>query len=218
MKYPILFCLLLLVLSCSVQREIIDKPIIFDQQRTNLTLEYLSDHYGIEQTEPTIEPKMVVLHWTVIPTLEKSFEAFYSPTLPEWRPEISGASGLNVSSQFLVDQDGKIYRLMPETYMARHVIGLNHCAIGIENVGGTGDTKLTRAQLRANKWLVKYLKKKYNIDYVIGHYEYTLFEDHPLWLEKDEAYRTHKTDPGEKFLKKVKRATKKLNFTPTPKG
>ncbi|RTE52055.1 N-acetylmuramoyl-L-alanine amidase [Arenibacter aquaticus] len=218
MKYRILLCLLLLVLSCSVQREIIDKPIIFDQQRTNLTLEYLSDHYGIEQSEPTIEPRMVVLHWTVIPTLEKSFEAFYSPTLPEWRPEISGASGLNVSSQFLVDQDGKIYRLMPENYMARHVIGLNHCAIGIENVGGTGDTKLTRAQLRANKWLVKYLKKKYNIDYLIGHYEYTLFEGHPLWLEKDEGYRTHKTDPGEKFLKRVKRASKKLNFAPTPKG
>ena len=218
MKYPILLCLLVLVLSCSVQREIIDKPIIFDQERTNLTLEYLSDHYGLEQREPTIEPKMVVLHWTVIPTLEKSFEAFYNPTLPEWRPEISGASGLNVSSQFLVDQDGKIYRLMPENYMARHVIGLNHCAIGIENVGGTGDTKLTRAQLRANKWLVKYLKKKYNIDYVIGHYEYTLFEDHPLWLEKDEGYRTHKTDPGEKFLKRVKRASKKLKFAPTPKG
>lgn len=218
MKYPILLCLLVLVLSCSVQREIIDKPIIFDQERTNLTLEYLSDHYGLEQREPTIEPKMVVLHWTVIPTLEKSFEAFYNPTLPEWRPEISGASGLNVSSQFLVDQDGKIYGLMPENYMARHVIGLNHCAIGIENVGGTGDTKLTRAQLRSNKWLVKYLKKKYNIDYVIGHYEYTLFEDHPLWLEKDEGYRTHKTDPGEKFLKRVKRATKKLKFAPTPKG
>lgn len=218
MKYPILLCLLVLVLSCSVQREIIDKPIIFNQERTNLTLEYLSDHYGLEQREPTIEPKMVVLHWTVIPTLEKSFEAFYNPTLPEWRPEISGASGLNVSSQFLVDQDGKIYRLMPENYMARHVIGLNHCAIGIENVGGTGDTKLTRAQLRANKWLVKYLKKKYNIDYIIGHYEYTLFEDHPLWLEKDEGYRTHKTDPGEKFLKRVKRASKKLKFAPTPKG
>ena len=100
--------------------------------------------------------------------------------------------------------------------MARHVIGLNHCAIGIENVGGTGDTKLTRAQLRSNKWLVKYLKSKYDIDYVIGHYEYTLFEDHELWLEKDEGYRTVKTDPGEKFLKRVKRATKKLNFKPTP--
>lgn len=216
MKKSLLLCTLFIAISCSVNREIVDKPIIFDEERKELTLEYMSDHYGLIQDEPVIAPKMVVLHWTVIPTLEKSYQAFELPTLPDWRPEISSASGLNVSSQFLVDQDGTIYRLMPETTMARHVIGLNHCAIGIENVGGTGDTKLTRAQLRSNKWLVKYLKSKYDIDYVIGHYEYTLFEDHELWLEKDEGYRTVKTDPGEKFLKRVKRATKKLNFKPTP--
>lgn len=216
MKISILLCSLFLALSCSVHREIVDKPIIFDQERKDLTLEYLSDHYGLIQEEPTIEPKMIVLHWTVIPTLEKSYQAFKLPTLPDWRPEISAASGLNVSSQFLVDQDGTIYRLMPETTMARHVIGLNHCAIGIENVGGTGDTQLTRAQLRSNKWLVKYLQSKYDIDYLIGHYEYTFFEDNHLWLEKDQGYRTVKTDPGEKFLKRVKRASKKYNFKPTP--
>ena len=32
-----------------------------------------------------------------------------------------------------VDRDGTICRLMPETWMARHVIGLNYSAIGIEN-------------------------------------------------------------------------------------
>jgi len=216
MKNIVLLCSLFMAFSCSVHREIIDKPIIFNEERKELTLEYMSDHYGLTQDEPFIVPKMVVLHWTVIPTLEKSYQAFESPTLPDWRPEISSASGLNVSSHFLVDQDGTIYRLMPETTMARHVIGLNHCAIGIENVGGTGDTKLTRAQLRSNKWLVKYLKSKYDIDYVIGHYQYTLFEDHELWLEKDEGYRTIKNDPGEKFLKRVKGASKKLNFKPTP--
>lgn len=216
MKISILLCSLFLAFSCSVHREIIDKPIIFDQERKNLTLEYLSDHYGLVQEEPTIEPKMIVLHWTVIPSLEKSYQAFEFPILPDYRAEISSASGLNVSSQFLVDQDGTIYRLMPETTMARHVIGLNHCAIGIENVGGTGDAKLTRAQLRSNKWLVKYLNSKYSIDYLIGHYEYTYFEDNDLWLEKDQGYRTVKSDPGEKFLKRVKRASKKFNFKPTP--
>lgn len=216
MKKLVVLCSLSITVSCSIHREIMDKPIIFNKERKELTLEYMSDRYGLIQDEPNIVPKMIVLHWTVIPTLEKSYQAFEQPTLPDWRPEISSASGLNVSSQFLVDQDGTIYRLMPETTMARHVIGLNHCAIGIENVGGTGDTKLTRAQLRSNKWLVKYLKSKYDIDYLIGHYEYTLFEDHELWLEKDEGYRTIKTDPGKKFLKRVKRATKKLNFKPTP--
>lgn len=196
--------------------EIINKPIVFDEQRTQLTLEYLSSRYGLEQELPTITPKMIVLHWTVIPTFEKSFEAFNPSTLPDWRPDIKSVSGLNVSSQFMVDQDGTIYKLMPETNMARHVIGLNHCAIGVENVGGTEDKPLTEAQLKANIWLVEYLAEKYNIEYLIGHYEYTNFENHPLWLEKDVGYRTKKTDPGNDFMQKVRNATKNLNFKPVP--
>ena len=100
--------------------------------------------------------------------------------------------------------------------MARHVIGLNYCAIGVENVGGTEDTPLTKAQRKANIWLVKYLKSKYDIEYVIGHYEYTDFVDSPLWKEKDDSYRTKKTDPGLKFMAKVRKATKKLEFKPVP--
>ena len=208
---------LLVVISCNTSK-IIDKPIIFNEQREELTLDYLSERYGLNQETPTIVPKMIVLHWTAIPTLEKSFNAFYDETLPNWRPEIESVSGLNVSSQFLVDQDGTIYRLMPETTMARHVIGLNHCAIGIENVGGTEKTPLTIAQIDANIWLVKYLANKYDIQYLIGHYEYTFFEGEDLWLEKDDNYRTEKTDPGKKFLDTVKKATQHLNFKPTPNG
>ncbi|WP_372945427.1 peptidoglycan recognition family protein, partial [Muriicola sp.] len=124
---------------------------------------------------------------------------------------------LNVSSHFLVGRDGTIYRLMPETVMGRHVIGLNHCAIGVENVGGTDETPLTEAQLRSNIWLVDYLSKKYNIEYLIGHYEYPLFEGHELWLEKDPAYRTEKDDPGEEFMARVRKATKNWKFKPVPK-
>tara|TARA_R110002051_G_scaffold30845_5_gene71011 strand:- start:1057 stop:1722 length:666 start_codon:yes stop_codon:yes gene_type:complete len=208
--------LILLITSCSIQKKIIDKPIVFNAEREQLTLNYLSDRYGLDKETPEIVPKMVVLHWTVIPTLDGSFEAFNEATLPNSRKEINTASSLNVSSQFLVDQDGTIYRLMPENKMARHVIGLNHCAIGVENVGGTKDLPLTKAQLKSNIRLVKYLKSKYAIDYVIGHYEYTNFVGHELWLEKDEGYRTEKTDPGEDFMKKVRTATKKLNFKPVP--
>ena len=100
--------------------------------------------------------------------------------------------------------------------MGRHVIGLNHVALGIENIGGTSDTPLTKAQLKANIWLVEYLSEKYNIEYLIGHYEYTKFEGHQLWLEKDEGYRTKKTDPGKDFMQKVRKATKNLNFKPVP--
>jgi len=203
--------------SCNAQSEILDKPIIFDDKRKALTLDYLKERYGLEQTEPTIDPKMIVLHWTVIPTFEESFEFFKNATLSNTRGDISGAGALNVSSQFMVDRDGTIYRLLPETTMARHVIGLNHCAIGIENIGGTEDKPLTKEQLKSNIWLVSYLSEKYKIEYLIGHYEYTLFEGHELWLEKDDGYRTEKTDPSEEFMFKIREATKDLNFKPVPK-
>jgi hypothetical protein len=210
------FSCIFLYVSCTSAIRIIDKPIIFDNERETLTLEYLSDRYGIDTGSSDIIPKMVVLHWTAIPTLEDTFKAFEKPSLSNQRPDIKTASALNVSSQFAVDRDGTIYRLMPETTMARHVIGLNHCAIGIENVGGTKDTPLTKAQLDSNIKLVRYLASKYPIEYVIGHYEYTHFEGHELWMEIDAGYRTRKTDPGKDFLERVKTATSDLNFKPTP--
>jgi len=218
MKQFLITFSVIIILSCSASKEIEYKPIVFDQEREQLTREYLLERYGLQQESPGISPRMIVLHWTVIPTLEEAFQAFYAPTLPDWRPDIVNVSGLNVSSQFMVDRDGTIYSLMPETNMARHVIGLNHCAIGIENIGGTKELPLTKAQLKANIWLVDYLYNKYPIEYLIGHYEYTNFVDHPLWLEKDETYRTVKTDPGKDFMEKVRKATKNLNFKPLPKN
>lgn len=216
-KTQIIVFLLSLTSACSLQKKIVDKPIIFDAERVALTKEYLENRYGLTQNTITIVPKMVVLHWTAIPTLEASFNAFYNTKLPNWRPDIDSVSGLNVSSHFLVAQDGTIYRLMPENVMARHVIGLNHTAIGVENVGGTADTPLTKAQLKSNIKLVKYLKTKYDIEYVLGHYEYTNFEGHELWLELDKSYRTAKTDPGKDFMESVRKATKRWNFKPIPK-
>lgn len=217
-KQQLAFVIILgMLYSCAGNREFIDKPIVFDDERTQMSLQYLRDRYGLEQQQPTIIPKIVVVHHTVIPTFTKTFETFNKIGLAGSRSDIQGAGSLNVSAHFLVDRDGTTYRLLPETTMARHVIGLNHCAIGIENVGGTEDLPLTKAQLRSNIRLIKYLKDKYPIDYLIGHHEYTNFEGHELWLEKDTAYRTIKDDPGKQFMGKVRRAVKKLNFKPLPK-
>ena len=205
-----------LFLSCAGSSVIIDKPINFNSEREELSLQYLQEQYGLAEASPAIVPRMIVLHYTVIPTMQGTYATFYPPYLPDTRPDISNAGNLNVSAHFLVDRDGTIYRLMPETLMARHVIGLNHCAIGIENVGGTEKLPLTGDQVRANVWLIQYLAGKYDIEYVIGHSEYTLFEGHELWLEKDEGYRTLKNDPGEAFMRKVRRRLKNLNFKPLP--
>jgi N-acetyl-anhydromuramyl-L-alanine amidase AmpD len=191
------------------------KPVVFDAERKKLSVEYMEKRYNIHRDSASITPKIIVLHWTAIPTLEQSFEAMNPTLLPGSRTGIASASNLNVSSQFLIDRDGTIFRQLPDTAFARHVIGLNHCAIGVENVGGS-DAPLTRAQLKANEALVRYLKRRYNIEYLIGHYEYKDFVGHPLWLETDTAYRTMKTDPGKSFMRKIRRKTKDLALKGSP--
>ena len=198
-----LFIICITVSACESKLNIIDKPIIFDETRKELSLEYLKIRHGIETTSVEIDPKIIVVHWTVIPTLERSFEAFNPPRLPNTRPGISSASSLNVSAHFLVDRDGTIYRLLPETTFARHVIGLNHCAIGIENVADGSELPLTRQQFRANVKLVNYLADKYGIEYLVGHDQYQQFIGHPLWKETDPNYLTEKNDVGPEFIRKL---------------
>ncbi len=188
-----------------------NKPVVFDELRKKLSIEYLKERHGIIQDSATIVPRIIVLHWTAIPTLEESFDVMNPALLPGARIGIAGASNLNVAAQFLVDRDGVIFRQLPETAFARHTIGLNYCAIGVENVGGS-NAPLTEAQLEANVALIRYLKKKYNIEYVIGHHEYKSFIGHPLWKEKDPNYLTNKTDPGDDFMSKIRERIKDLDI------
>lgn len=199
--------------------KIVDRPVDFAPERIALTKRYIKEHYGKTVDNITIDPKIIVLHWTADGSAERSYEMLKPQRLRGARTDIASAGALNVSAHFLVDRDGTIYRLMPETWMARHVIGLNYSSIGIENVGGEGNEKedLTPAQVRANIALVRYLKRKYpGIEYLIGHYEYRRMERTPLWLEKDKGYRTQKRDPGPKFMRQVREAVRDLNLSGPP--
>ena len=214
-----IFFLFLVLISassfCTAQEspiQILDKPIVFDEERKQLSLEYLARRHGIKQTEPYIKPKMIVLHWTAIQTLDSTFNVFNPSRLPG-RADLQAASLLNTAVPFLVDRDGTIYRLLSDTTFARHCIGLNYCAIGIENIG---NNDLTQAQLEANVQLVRYLKQKYNIEYLIGHYEYKDFIGTPLWKETDPNYLTDKTDPGKAFMKNVRQRVKDLKLKGSP--
>ena len=200
----------------STMPEAIQRPIVFDDMRQQLSLQYLKDRYGMEQQQPTIIPKMVVVHWTVKRTAQETFDTFNPVQLPGTRQDVASAGALNVSSQYLVDRDGTIYQLLPETTMARHVIGLNHCAIGIENVGNGTDLPLTEKQLESNIKIVRYLHSKYEIGYLIGHYEYTDFDGHNLWREKDSGYRTEKSDPGAGFMERLRLRVSDLKLSGSP--
>ena len=196
--------------------KIIDKPIDFGTERIEMTKSYIKNHYGYEVENIEIEPRIVVLHWTADMSFKKSFNRLKPQKLFSDRKDILKASALNVSAHFMVKRDGTIYRLMPENWMARHVIGLNYSSIGIENIGGKSNNKedLTPAQLKANIALVRYLSDKYpSISHVIGHHEYREMENSDLWLELDSGYRTEKSDPGDKFMADVREAIVDLNLS-----
>jgi hypothetical protein len=110
-------CMMLILFNaCGVKKganpiknlKIVDKPIVWDSLRKRLSLEYMYNHYGMTDVRtPLITPSMVVIHWTAIPTLAASFNAF-KPAVLEGREELQEASRLNVGIHFLVDRDGTI--------------------------------------------------------------------------------------------------------------
>lgn len=176
--------------------KMIDRPIGWTARREQLTKQYSMTHYGFARL--TIEPQAVVVHWTALGNAEGVIRFFDS--------DANDDGEVQVASHFLVDRDGTIYRLTPETRLNRHAIGYNWCAIGIENVGGVnGREDLTEAQLRANVELIRYLHKKFpSIEYVFGHYQQKEARASGLFIELVEGYYAEKPDPGEKFMRALK--------------
>lgn len=183
---------------------IVEKPIAFTDKRRQLMREYSRIHYGQEME--TIEPKAVVVHWTASNSMEGVYRFFYD----EEKKSLKNGT-LNVASHYLVGKDGTIWQLTPETALNRHAIGLNWCAIGIENVGGVdGREDLTEAQLEANIKLISYLHKKYpTITWVLGHYQQDKAMHTELWKENIKGYYHGKIDPGPIFMKGLKKGLSK---------
>lgn len=213
-------CLLVFMLMgfASAQKNelnIINKPINYSEERIRLSLEYLKEHHGLVQKTPTIVPKMIVLHYTAGGNVESNFKYFNKTHLENARNTLKKQSTLNVSSQFIIDRDGTIYQLMEPNQFARHTIGLNYCAIGIENIGSKKEP-LTGKQVSANAQLIRYLTQKYKIEYLIGHSEYGIFRNSKLWKESDPNYFTGKEDPGKDFMNKVRLQTADLHLKDKP--
>ena len=188
-----------------------------ENQRKKLTVEYLKRHTpkhqlrGDPKEDVYMKPRVIVLHWTGGPSLKTAWNTFSSATL-RGRKKLKKASALNVGAHFLVDRDGSIFRLVEEQRIMRHCIGLNHVAIGVENVGGGKRWPLTKAQQKANARLVRYLASKYPITHLIGHYEYRNMESHPYFSEADPKYQTIKIDPGTEFMRAVRRQVADLEL------
>jgi len=183
--------------------KIVDRPIPWSDSREKLLREYLEMHTGDGSTEIR-HPAAVVVHWTETPTADAAYEIFAAPKL-RGRPSLSSAGNANVGCQFLIDRDGTIFQLMPETRIARHTVGMNRAALCIENVGGPLRL-LTSAQLKSNSLLIRSLVSRYpSIESVLGHAEYRSFERTYLFSETDPNYRSDRVDePGADFLRRLR--------------
>jgi N-acetyl-anhydromuramyl-L-alanine amidase AmpD len=196
----------------AVDLKIIHRPIRFNEERIELTKQYIRKHYGLKVNDIKIVPKAIVVHWTGTSSLKAIWRGFNRVRLRRSRRHIIRGGALNVSAHFLVGQDGTIYRLMPENWMARHCIGLNYDSIGIENVGDGKRHPLTEKQVAANALLVRYLAARHPIRYLLGHMEWKRFEKAPFFRELDPTYRNAKADPGARFMKKLRSRVKSLKL------
>jgi N-acetylmuramoyl-L-alanine amidase len=109
-------------------------------------LAYRRLHSDPTATDLTITPRLIVLHYTAGHSAKNTHNYFDRVRLEKERAHLRKGGEVNVVSHFLVDRDGTIYRLIPETRMGRHTIGVNHVSIGVENVGDEDEYKLTDAQ------------------------------------------------------------------------
>ena len=183
---------------------IVETPMRWTNERAELTLAYRRAHSDPAATDLVIAPRAIVLHYTGGGSARATRDYFDNVRIEAERAALARAGAVNVSSHFVIDRDGTIYRLQPETRFARHCIGLNHIAIGIENVGDDRRWPLTDAQVAADAALVRELAARYPITHLLGHHEVMAFHDHAYYVERDARYDNSKPDPGPEFMKRVR--------------
>jgi N-acetylmuramoyl-L-alanine amidase len=183
---------------------IVDAPMQWSAERERLTLAYRTRHSDPAATDLAIEPRVIVLHYTAGGSAASTRRYFDNVRIEPERKQLARAGAVNVSAHFVVERDGTIYQLQPPTRFARHCIGLNHLAIGIENAGDEAKFPLTEAQVAADAALVRDLARRFPITHLLGHHEVMAFRDHPYYVEREAAYKNDKPDPGPRFMALVR--------------
>lgn len=213
--------------SAVLQPPMEEWPIVWNDERTRLTAHYLSAHKSRPLPDnptpaqldalTTMDPQMVVVHWTAGGSARSAYNTF-RPVRQRGQRIQTEWNAVNLAAHFVVDRDGTIFRLMPETRVGRHTIGLNHLAVGIENVGDGDTLPLTQAQLEANEALVRWLHAEHGLTHVIGHFEYRDFEGHPYFVERFDWFRTARADPGADFMDDLRARLSDLDLQGAPQG
>jgi N-acetylmuramoyl-L-alanine amidase len=149
---------------------IVQDPVPYGPARKAEMAAYSKRHYGDDTW--VLKPSAIVLHYTGTYTYAAAHNTFASDAS-------SMGETPGVATHFVIDKDGTIYQQVPLNVRARHTIGLNWCAVGIEFVqeAGPGPTWAIdqifarRRQIDAGLRLVSWLQATYSIPLsnVIGH-------------------------------------------------
>jgi N-acetylmuramoyl-L-alanine amidase len=174
--------------EAAVAKPEIHKMLIpYPKHRKREMAAYSKRHYGRYKWR-LVDPKLIVIHYAEAGSISAIFNTF-RPDNPD--PEFHELP--NVCSHYAVSAGGGIYKFVPPTIRCRHVVGLNHVAIGIEHVGFSDQDILGRpAQLNGSLRFVQWLRCRFGIpvDGVIGHNESL---SSPYYKELDPRFkgRTH---------------------------
>ena len=204
----ICLCLIVVIVLSSYNSPLVNrtwelKP---SEKFKHLIRKYCKRHYGMN-TCRLINPQMIVIHCTHGNEGLAETMKFFSSLYLNFRSDIERGGRVNVSVHFIVDRNGRIYSLLPLSFIGRHAIGFNHTAVGIENIG-LNNSRLTKAQVESNKELVIYLKSRIpSLKYLIGHNEYNDKKrpHYRLIICRDKSYTPYrKYDPGRRFMRKLR--------------
>jgi N-acetylmuramoyl-L-alanine amidase len=174
--------------EAAVAKPEIHKMLIpYPKHRKREMAAYSKRHYGRYKWR-LVDPKLIVIHYAEAGSISAIFNTF-RPDNPD--PEFHELP--NVCSHYAVSAGGGIYKFVPPAVRCRHVVGLNHVAIGIEHVGFSDQDILGRpAQLNGSLRFVQWLRCRFGIpvEGVIGHNESL---SSPYYKELDPRFkgRTH---------------------------
>jgi N-acetyl-anhydromuramyl-L-alanine amidase AmpD len=154
--------------GAAAKPEIHKTLIPYPKHRKREMAAYSKRHYGRYKWRLN-SPKLIVLHYAEAGSISAIFNTF----APD-NPDVEFHELPNVCSHYAISASGGVYKFVPPTIRCRHVVGLNHVAIGIEHVGFSDADILNRpAQLNGSLRFVQWLRCRFGIPVsgVIGHNE-----------------------------------------------
>ena len=170
--------------SSAVTKPPIHKMLIpYPKQRKREMAAYSKRHYGQYKWRLN-NPQLIVEHYAEAGSISSIFNTFRTD-----QPDVEFHELPNVCSHFAVSATGGIYKFVPVSIRCRHVVGLNHVAIGIEHVGFSDQDILNRpAQLNASLQLTQWLRCRFGlpVEQVIGHNESL---SSPFYKELDPRFK-----------------------------